>query len=268
MKAVIDLDAALQTRNSAAEAYAAAQANYDAAYLEALEAACVACEALKASAVARDAHSSALDANAAACRDAKSNAIQTLSNFRNPLEGYVTVAARAASAAARRAKEACDDLARREAVRDAARDTLDNSRTAKVAANAAWEAALAAATFDQAFAELVQAIQSSPNRRAAVEATEPTELVIALEFALDKLPSLDPYDATNLLQRSAALAALAARSAFELEGVTESLSAADEPEIDLSLAVLARAELRSALRRLNDLADRGEALMHPNSDEA
>jgi hypothetical protein len=114
--------------------------------------------------------------------------------------------------------------------------------------------ALEAATFEQAFAELAGALDLSPHRLEASEETTEIERLDAVTFALDKLPQLDPHRVTDLLQKTAALAALAAAAAADLEAAAELHEVAFRPELDLSLAVTARAELRAALECLDGLA--------------
>jgi len=124
--------------------------------------------------------------------------------------------------------------------------------------------ALEAATFEQAFAELAGALDLSPHRLEASEETTEIERLDAVTFALDKLPQLDPHRVTDALQKTAALAALAAAAAAELQAAAESHEVAFRPDLDLSLAVTARAELRFALECLDGLADLAEAIMLRN----
>lgn len=131
--------------------------------------------------------------------------------------------------------------------------------------HAAALAALAAATFEQAFAALAGALDLSPHRLEASEETTEIERLDAVTFALDKLPALDPHRVTDLLQKSAALAALAAAAAAELQAAAESHEVAFRPDLDLTLAVTARAELRFALGCLDGLADLAEAIMLRNA---
>lgn len=113
----------------------------------------------------------------------------------------------------------------------------------------------AAATFEQTFAALAAALECSPHRGAATEETTEIERLDAVTFALDKLPRLNPHRVTDLLQKSAALAALAGAAAASLEAAAESHEVAFRPDLDLTLAVTARAELRAALECLDGLAD-------------
>ena len=117
----------------------------------------------------------------------------------------------------------------------------------------ASDAAAATATFEQAFAELAKALECSPHRLAASEETTKIERLDAVTFALDKLPALNSDRVTDLLQKSAALAALAAAAATELQAAAESHEVAFQPDLDLSLAVTAREELRDALECLDRL---------------
>jgi len=128
------------------------------------------------------------------------------------------------------------------------------------AGHAAARADLAAATFEQAFAELAGALDLSPHRLEASEETTEIERLDAVTFALDKLPQLYPHRVTDALQKTAALAALAAGAAAELQAAAESHEVAFRPDLDLSLAVTARAELRAALECLDGLADLAEAI--------
>jgi hypothetical protein len=110
-------------------------------------------------------------------------------------------------------------------------------------------------TFEKAFAELAAAIKAhaADNDDARVETTEETteiERLDAVTFALDMLPQLDPHRVTDLLQKSAALAALAGAATASLQAATES----HEMKIDINLAVTARAELRFALDCLDALS--------------
>jgi hypothetical protein len=113
-------------------------------------------------------------------------------------------------------------------------------------------------TFEQAFAELAAALKvhAADNDDARAETTEETtkiERLDAVTFALDMLPQLDPHRVTDLLKKSAALAALAGAAAAELQVAAER-KAEDGQEIDLALAVTARAELRFALDCLDALS--------------
>jgi hypothetical protein len=112
--------------------------------------------------------------------------------------------------------------------------------------------ARAAAPFEQAFAEL--ALVCSPSFGAEPDTLDEVARLDAVTFALDKLPQLDPHRVTDLLQKTAALAALAAAAAADLEAAAELHEVAFRPELDLSLAVTARAELRAALECLDGLA--------------
>jgi hypothetical protein len=110
-------------------------------------------------------------------------------------------------------------------------------------------------TFEQAFAELAAALKvhAADNDDARAETTEETneiERLDAVTLALDMLPQLDPHRVTDLLQKSAALAALAGAAAASLQAATES----HEVKIDINLAVTARADLRFALDCLDALS--------------
>ena len=110
-------------------------------------------------------------------------------------------------------------------------------------------------TFEQAFAALADTLKAhaATNADARAETTEETteiERLDAITFALDMLPPLDPHRVTDLLQKSAALAALAGAAAASLQTATES----HEVKIDINLAVTARAELRFALDSLDALS--------------
>jgi len=110
-------------------------------------------------------------------------------------------------------------------------------------------------TFEQAFAELAAALKvhAADNDDARAETTEETtkiERLDAVTFALDMLPQLDPHRVTDLLQKSAVLAALAGAATASLQAATES----HEVKIDINLAVTARADLRFALDCLDALS--------------
>ena len=103
-------------------------------------------------------------------------------------------------------------------------------------------------TFEQAFAALADTLKAhaAANADAHAETNRETtdiERLDAITFALDMLPQLDPHRVTDLLQKSAALAALAGAAAASLQAATES----HEVKIDINLAGTARAELRFAL---------------------
>jgi hypothetical protein len=116
---------------------------------------------------------------------------------------------------------------------------------------AALEAARADASFDQAFNEL-----ANFHGFGSVADNE-VKRIEAVTFALDKLPQLTPHRVYDALQKSAALAALAAAAAAELQAAAESHEVALWPDLDLSLAVTARADLQVALSALNELLDQG-----------
>jgi hypothetical protein len=110
--------------------------------------------------------------------------------------------------------------------------------------------------FGQAFAELAGVMEGSQDQTAASDETAEIERLDAVTLAFDKLPQLDPHRVTDLLQKSAALAALAGAAAAELQVAAERKSD-DRQDINLTLAVTARAELRSALERIAALLDQG-----------
>jgi hypothetical protein len=122
-------------------------------------------------------------------------------------------------------------------------------------AHAAALSELVAMPFEQAFAALADALSVSPSFDAATEETTEIERLDAVTFALDKLPQLDPHRVSDLLQKTAALAALAGAAAASLQAAAESHEVAFRPELDFTPAVTARAELRFALECLEGLAD-------------